>query len=71
MVPGYAAKQLVELGLRSGELTILSATVPFPIERPPLVETRRGPVRGGSVSWYRGRCGVVFSASRILGSDSR
>jgi len=36
MVAGYAAKQLVELGLKSGELAILSADTSIPYERPPL-----------------------------------
>lgn len=36
MVAGYAAKQLVELGLKPGELTILSADSSVPYERPPL-----------------------------------
>ena len=36
MVAGYAAKQLVELGLKAGELTILSADHSVPYERPPL-----------------------------------
>ena len=36
MVAGYAAKQLVELGLRKGELAILSADNALPYERPPL-----------------------------------
>jgi NADPH-dependent 2,4-dienoyl-CoA reductase/sulfur reductase-like enzyme len=36
MVAGYAAKQLVELGLRNGELAILSADNAVPYERPPL-----------------------------------
>jgi 3-phenylpropionate/trans-cinnamate dioxygenase ferredoxin reductase subunit len=36
MVAGYAAKQLVELGLPSGELAILSADNGVPYERPPL-----------------------------------
>src|SRR5579871_6551860 len=36
MVAGYAAKQLVELGLKPGELTILSADTAVPYERPPL-----------------------------------
>jgi len=36
MVAGYAAKQLVELGLPSGDLTILSADHELPYERPPL-----------------------------------
>jgi NADPH-dependent 2,4-dienoyl-CoA reductase/sulfur reductase-like enzyme len=36
MVAGYAAKQLVELGVKSGELIILSAETSVPYERPPL-----------------------------------
>ncbi len=36
MVAGYAAKQLVELGLRPGDLTILSSDTTIPYERPPL-----------------------------------
>ena len=36
MVAGYAAKQLVELGLEAGELTILTADNSVPYERPPL-----------------------------------
>lgn len=36
MVAGYAAKRMVELGLKSGELAILSADNAVPYERPPL-----------------------------------
>lgn len=36
MVAGYAAKELAGGGLRSGELTIVSADDTFPYERPPL-----------------------------------
>jgi NADPH-dependent 2,4-dienoyl-CoA reductase/sulfur reductase-like enzyme len=36
MVAGYAAKQLVESGLKPGELNILSADSSIPYERPPL-----------------------------------
>jgi NADPH-dependent 2,4-dienoyl-CoA reductase/sulfur reductase-like enzyme len=36
MVAGYAAKKLVESGLNTGELTILSADSALPYERPPL-----------------------------------
>lgn len=36
MVAGYAAKQLVELGLSQGQLTIVSADNALPYERPPL-----------------------------------
>jgi len=36
MVAGYAAKQLVESGMRPGDLAILSADSSVPYERPPL-----------------------------------
>jgi len=36
MVAGYAAKQLVDSGLKPGELTIVSADGSIPYERPPL-----------------------------------
>jgi len=36
MVAGYAAKELVELGLKPGELAIVSADTSVPYERPPL-----------------------------------
>ena len=36
MVAGYAAKELVALGLKPGELAILSADTSIPYERPPL-----------------------------------
>jgi len=36
MVAGYAAKELVERGLKSGDLAILSADTSLPYERPPL-----------------------------------
>src|SRR5947199_7827573 len=36
MVAGYAGKQMVELGLKSGELASLSADKSVPYERPPL-----------------------------------
>jgi 3-phenylpropionate/trans-cinnamate dioxygenase ferredoxin reductase subunit len=36
MVAGYAAKQFAELGLKPGELTIVSADTALPYERPPL-----------------------------------
>jgi len=36
MVAGYAAKQLVELGLAQGDLSIVSADDEVPYERPPL-----------------------------------
>jgi NADPH-dependent 2,4-dienoyl-CoA reductase/sulfur reductase-like enzyme len=36
MVAGYAAKRLVELGMRAGDLTIVSVDSEIPYERPPL-----------------------------------
>src|SRR5215472_13157918 len=36
MAAGYAAKQLVELGLPKGDLAIVSAEDEMPYERPPL-----------------------------------
>src|SRR5947207_15736572 len=36
MVAGYAAKDLAERGLKTGELTIVSADSAAPYERPPL-----------------------------------
>ena len=36
MVAGYAAKQAVELGLKPGEMAIVSADTEIPYERPPL-----------------------------------
>lgn len=36
MVAGYCAKELVERGLKAGELTIVSADTSVPYERPPL-----------------------------------
>jgi NADPH-dependent 2,4-dienoyl-CoA reductase/sulfur reductase-like enzyme len=36
MVAGYAAKQMIEAGLKPGELAILSADSSLPYERPPL-----------------------------------
>ncbi len=36
MVAGYAAKELVEQGIRAGQLCILSADNALPVERPPL-----------------------------------
>src|SRR5262249_5584694 len=36
MVAGYLAKQLVESGLKAGELAILSSDTSLPYERPPL-----------------------------------
>ena len=39
MVAGYAAKQLIEMGLKPGELAIVSGDNFVPYERPPLSKT--------------------------------
>ena len=39
IVAGYAAKELVELGIAPGDLTIVSADSALPYERPPLSKT--------------------------------
>jgi 3-phenylpropionate/trans-cinnamate dioxygenase ferredoxin reductase component len=59
MVAGYAAKQMVELGLRSGELAIFSNDTVVPYERPPLSksflagkETEEA-ITINSEHWYR------------------
>jgi NADPH-dependent 2,4-dienoyl-CoA reductase/sulfur reductase-like enzyme len=36
MVAGYAAKEMVECGLKPGEMAIISADTAVPYERPPL-----------------------------------
>lgn len=59
MVAGYAAKQLVELGLNPGELAIISADNSLPYERPPLSKSflagkdREDTIRINSESFYR------------------
>ena len=59
MVAGYAARQSAELGLRPGDLTILSADTSIPYERPPLSKTflagkdTEESVRINSESFYR------------------
>jgi NADPH-dependent 2,4-dienoyl-CoA reductase/sulfur reductase-like enzyme len=59
MVAGYAAKELVGRGLKSGELAIISAEAALPYERPPL---SKGFLAGkddetsiliNSADWYR------------------
>ncbi|HWC00923.1 MAG TPA: FAD-dependent oxidoreductase [Bryobacteraceae bacterium] len=59
MVAGYAARQMVESGLKLGELAILSADSSVPYERPPLSkgflagkETEEG-IRINPVEFYR------------------
>jgi NAD(P)H-nitrite reductase large subunit len=59
MVAGYAAKQLVELGLKPGELTILSADHFVPYERPPLSKSflagkdNEGSIQINPASFYK------------------
>ena len=59
MAAGYAAKEMVERGLKSGELTIVSADDALPYERPPLSkgflngkDTEAG-ILINSADWYR------------------
>jgi hypothetical protein len=69
MVAGYAAKQLVELGSRSGELAIVSADTSLPYERPPL-STRSA---GWSYFLRTGRagteCGILQSPAAETGKS--
>jgi 3-phenylpropionate/trans-cinnamate dioxygenase ferredoxin reductase subunit len=59
MVAGYAAKQFAELGLKTGELTILSGDAYLPYERPPLWKgflagrDSEESIRINSDDWYR------------------
>ena len=59
MVAGYAAKEMVSLGLKSGELTILSADNALPYERPPLSKgflsgkDDEAGIRINGADWYR------------------
>jgi NADPH-dependent 2,4-dienoyl-CoA reductase/sulfur reductase-like enzyme len=76
MVAGYAARQLVELGLKSGELTILSADTSVPYERPPLSkgflagrDTEEG-IRINSEDFYRQHGIEVRLGCRVTGVDA-
>ena len=76
MVAGYAAKQLVELGLKSGELAILFADTSVPYERPPLSKgflagkrDRREYVRINSEDFYREHGIEVKLGCRITAVD--
>src|SRR5437016_13268588 len=73
MVAGYAAKQLVELGLKPGQLAIVSADTSIPYERPPLSkgflagkETEET-IRINSASFYREH-GINVELSREISS---
>src|ERR1700674_3542220 len=77
MVAGYAAKQLVELGLKSGELAILSADTSIPYERPPLSkgflagkDTEDG-IRINPDDFYRKHGIEVKLGCEISGVDSK
>jgi len=85
MVAGYAAKELASRGLKSGELSIISADTTLPYERPPL---SKGFLAGkddetsiliNSAGWYREhgvevRLGTVIERidpnKKLLRSDS-
>lgn len=59
MVAGYAAKEMVERGLKAGELTIVSADDALPYERPPLSKgflagkDNESGITINSQEWYR------------------
>jgi NADPH-dependent 2,4-dienoyl-CoA reductase/sulfur reductase-like enzyme len=71
MVAGYAAKELVDRGLRSGELTIISADDALPYERPPLSkgllsgrDTEAGILINGP-DWYREK-GIEIKLQTVI-----
>ena len=77
MVAGYAAKQLVESGLKPGELTILSADTSIPYERPPLSkgflagkDTEAG-IRINPEEFYRTHGIEVKLGCEVSGVDSK
>ncbi len=76
MVAGYAAKQMVESGLRPGELTIVSAEDTVPYERPPLSkaflagkETEDG-IRISAPEFYREHGIEVLLETRVEAVDA-
>jgi NADPH-dependent 2,4-dienoyl-CoA reductase/sulfur reductase-like enzyme len=77
MVAGYAAKQLVELGLKSGELAILSADTSVPYERPPLSKgflagrDSEESIRINSEDFYRQHGIELRVGCRITGVDPK
>lgn len=77
MVAGYAAKQLVELGLKPGELAILSADSSIPYERPPLSKgllagkETEDAIRINPDDFYRKHQIEVMLTSDISGVDPR
>jgi len=50
MVVGYAAKELVGLGISGGELAIFSADSAMPYERPPLSKRSSGKDEGAGTN---------------------
>jgi NADPH-dependent 2,4-dienoyl-CoA reductase/sulfur reductase-like enzyme len=77
MVAGYAAKELVERGMKGGELTIVSADTAAPYERPPLSkgflagkETKES-IRINQESFYREHEIKVKLRCVATGIDSR
>jgi NADPH-dependent 2,4-dienoyl-CoA reductase/sulfur reductase-like enzyme len=73
MVAGYAAKELAEHGLKSGELIIVSADEALPYERPPLSkgflagkDTETGILINNS-DWYREH-GVTVALKTMVAS---
>ena len=77
MVAGYAAKQFVELGLKPGELTVLSADNSAPYERPPLSKgflagrDTEESIRINSEDFYRQHGIEIRLGCQINGVDSR
>src|SRR5882762_1841919 len=75
MVAGYAAKHLVELGLKSGELAILSGDTYLPYERPPLSKgflagrDNEETIKINSEDFYREHGIEVRLACQIAGVD--
>ncbi len=76
MVAGYAAKQMAEMGLKGGELTIISADTSVPYERPPLSkgflagrETEES-IRINAEEFYRERGIEVRLGCQITGLDA-
>jgi NADPH-dependent 2,4-dienoyl-CoA reductase/sulfur reductase-like enzyme len=77
MVAGYAAKQLVELGLQPGDLTILSADNAVPYERPPLSKSflagkdTEEAIRINAEEFYRQHGIVMKLGSAISAVDAK
>ena len=75
MAAGYAAKEMVERGLKPGELTIVSADDALPYERPPLSkgflsgkDTESG-ILINSTDWYREHGIDVMLNATVNGVD--